>query len=154
MAFQEAFHNCSTTTGTPHAAMWKTEARRPPDQRLVEEGAGDLAMGAHADVLVRLPRLTKEPAGAFAISRGGAIQEHQGVEAAYLRLFETVGHGLGLAQRRLKVLLRGVPLACRRRGHPRHRLREAEGPQRYRSRRDQLPSQRIQLPSLRILAED
>jgi len=77
------------------------------------------------------------------------------VETAYLRLFERVGNSLGLSQRRLEVTIRGFPLACRRRGHPRDRLREAEDrPQRYRSRLDQLPRQRIQLARPRMLAED
>src|SRR5262249_38724130 len=53
------------------------------------------------------------------------------------------------------VLLSGVPLASRRRRHPRHRLREAvDRPQRDRSRLDQLPRQRIQIPRLCLLAED
>jgi hypothetical protein len=48
------------------------------------------------------------------------------VEATYLRLFETVGQGLGLSQHGLKVILSGFPLMSCCGGHPRDRTREAE----------------------------
>src|SRR5262249_20288613 len=55
----------------------------------------------------------------------------------------------------LKMIFCGLPLTRRPRGHPRDRLGEAEDrPQRDRSRIDQLPSQRIQLPRLRMFTED
>src|SRR5271155_396304 len=77
------------------------------------------------------------------------------MEAAYLRLFETVGKGLGLMQRGLKMIFRGFPLTCRGRGGARDRLREAEDrPERYRPGADQLTYERIKLPNLRLLTKD
>jgi hypothetical protein len=76
------------------------------------------------------------------------------VEATYLRLFEAIGKGLGLLQRDLKMIFSGYPLACRSRGDTRDCLRETgDGPKRYSSSVDQFKSERVELPSLRWLAE-
>jgi alkylation response protein AidB-like acyl-CoA dehydrogenase len=70
------------------------------------------------------------------------------LEATYLRLFETVGKGLGLLHRGLKMFFSGLPLTSRGRRDSCDRLREAEDrPQHYRSSIDQLASKRIKLPS-------
>jgi len=47
------------------------------------------------------------------------------MEAVYLRLFETVGKGLGLLQRGLKMVFSGFPLVSGRRGDTRDRLCQA-----------------------------
>src|SRR5712692_1971384 len=93
--------------------------------------------------------------GFVAITWGGTVHEHHSVEATYLRLFETVGNGLGLSQRCLKMVSGGFPLMRRCRRNTRDRMREAEDlPKRHRSSVDQLTSMRIKLRSLRMLAED
>src|ERR1700719_1101949 len=122
---------------------------------LVKDGLGYLTMAAHSDPRGGLSRLTVEPTRFFAITWGGAMDEHHRVEATYLRLFETVGNGLGLLQRGLKMVFSGFPLMCRRSGHTRDRMREAKDrPKRYCAGIDQLASKRIKLLSLRMLAKD
>src|SRR6266849_3814922 len=76
------------------------------------------------------------------------------MEAAYLRLFEAVGEGLGLLHCDLKMLFSGSPLTRRCRGETRDRMCQAEDrPKHHRSSADQLANQRVKLSSLRVLAE-
>src|SRR4029077_19232122 len=66
----------------------------------------------------------------------------------------TVGKGLGLLERGLKMIFSRFPPMSRCRGHTRDRMREAENrPKRYRPGADQLTNKRIKLPRLRLLTE-
>ena len=59
----------------------------------------------HADAAIHVDRLDEQLAGVFAVAGGVAVEEHAGLEAAGLRLFDDVGHLLRPAKRRAKVLL-------------------------------------------------
>src|SRR5712692_9687893 len=123
-------------------------------ESLVEERPGHLDVAGHSDLRVALQRFSQQRLRLFAISWCCAIHQHHCMEAAYLRMFEEVGEGLGLLHCDLKMLFSGVPLTCRCRGDTRDRLCEAgHRPKRYRSSPDQLTSERIKLRSLRLLAE-
>src|SRR5262245_55636017 len=61
---------------------------------LIEEGLSNLAVAAHPDSGVSLPRVGEHPARSLAITWSGAINEHHCVKATDLSLFEMVGKGL------------------------------------------------------------
>jgi hypothetical protein len=50
----------------------------------------------HSDSLVGLQRFADQISSLFSITSGTAIHQHHGMEATYLRLFETVRNRLGL----------------------------------------------------------
>src|SRR5208283_5663446 len=112
-------------------------------------------MKGHPDARVCFERHCQHSTSAFPIRESSAFHQHHCVEAAYLGLFEEVGKGLGLMQRRLKMIFSGSPLTCRCRANACDRMREAKDrEQRYCSGVDQLANQRVKLCCSPKLAED
>ena len=69
-----------------------------------------LHMLGHADLAVHGDGFGEQLAGLVAVTRLGAVQEHASVPAADFWLLDLMGQLVGLAQGRLVVFLRLVPL--------------------------------------------
>src|SRR5215469_16143192 len=146
---------------TPPCKNAMTRQKRPRKLRvlslrasaaaLVEERLAQLDVPGHANPAVDRHRFAGELPRHFAISRGGAIQQHHRPKSPNLRLFEDVRERFRLLQRDVEMLLRGFPLMCCGGGDRGGCSAEAKNwPKCYHSDLDQLAGQRVELHGLRL----